>query len=109
MSKKSYQNFPKPQRLTDQAIESFERSGPGPAPRAQDGTLAIRSQEPKKRLSIDLTAATHRRFKTACSAAGRQMVSELRCMIEARILELEREIGGTPSSRIRATSGDRNA
>ena len=37
--------------------------------------------------------SVHRRFKTACSATSRQMVAELRHLIEARILELENEIG----------------
>ena len=93
MSKKSFQNVPKPQRLSAQAIEAFERSGLGPAATAAGPTPVENRAEPKKRLSIDLPASTHRRFKTACSANGRKMVSELRRLIEARILELESEIG----------------
>ena len=84
MSKKTFQNVPKPPRLSDQAIETFERSGPGP--QTQVAGRPGSTQEPKKRLSIDRPASTHRRFKTACSATGRQMVSELRSLIDARIL-----------------------
>lgn len=92
MSKKSFQNVPRPPRLTDRAIETFERAGPGPERPTPTPAEAKSSQEPKKRLSIDLPASTHRRFKTACSATGRKMVSELRGLIEARLVELEREI-----------------
>ena len=91
MSKKSFQNVPRPQLLIDRAIEAFERSGPGHAAAGAPTPLEIRA-EPKKRLSIDLPASTHRRFKMACSATGRKMVSEIRGLIEARLVELEREI-----------------
>ncbi|MCY3756953.1 MAG: hypothetical protein OXG96_04460 [Acidobacteria bacterium] len=91
MSKKSFQNVPRPQLLTDRSIEAFERSGPGHAAAGFPTPVEIRA-EPKKRLSIDLPASTHRRFKTACSATGRKMVSEIRGLIEARLVELEREI-----------------
>ena len=94
MSKKSFQNIPKPKRLTSDAIESFERSGLGHAPVRSDEPSQMTKNEPKKRISVDVPASLHRRFKTACSATGRQMVSELRDLIEARILELEREVGG---------------
>jgi len=50
-------------------------------------------QEPTKRLSIDLPASVHMRFKTACSATGRKMVSEIQEFIEHRTAELEDEAG----------------
>ena len=52
-----------------------------------------KTTEPTKRLSVDVPVSVHRRFKTACSATNRQMVAELRHLIEAHILELESEIG----------------
>jgi predicted DNA-binding protein len=51
--------------------------------------------EPTKRLSLDLPASTHTRFKTACSATGRKMVGEIQEFIERRIAELETEAGIT--------------
>ena len=94
MSKKSFQNVPKP---TSDAIESFERSGLGHAPVRTGEPSRMTKNEPTKRLSVDVPASMHRRFKTACSATSRQMVSELRNLIEVRILELEREIGSGES------------
>lgn len=53
-------------------------------------TIAV---EPTKRLSIDLPASVHTRFKTACSATGTKMVGELLAFIEQRTRELEEEAG----------------
>ena len=53
-----------------------------------------KTHAPTKRLSIDVPVFVHRRFKTACRATSRQMVAELRHLIEARMVELESEIGG---------------
>jgi len=49
--------------------------------------------EPSKRLSLDLPVSMHTRFKTACSATNRKMVSELQDFIERRTAELESEAG----------------
>jgi hypothetical protein len=51
--------------------------------------------EPTKRLSLDLPASLHTRFKTACSATDRKMVGELQAYIESRTQELEDEAGLT--------------
>lgn len=51
--------------------------------------------EPTKRLSIDLPVNKHTRFKTACSAVGRKMVSEIEAFIDQRTAELEEEAGIT--------------
>jgi hypothetical protein len=48
-----------------------------------------------KRLSLDLPASVHTRFKTACSATGRKMVSEIHDFIAQRTAELEAEAGIT--------------
>jgi hypothetical protein len=77
-------------------IDAFERNGAGhdrqivPAVAAPNET---RITEPTKRLSLDLPASVHTRFKTACSATGRKMVGEIQDFIERRIAELEAEAG----------------
>ena len=46
--------------------------------------------EPMKRLSVDMPANLHRRFKRACTAAEKVMVAEVLAFIEQRTAELER-------------------
>lgn len=95
MSKKTFSAAPKPkQQLTDDQILAFERGGTG-----HDTTQAVKPvaksapDEPTKRLSLDLPARMHTRFKTACSATDRKMVGELQAYIEVRTQELEDEAG----------------
>ena len=45
--------------------------------------------EPMKRLSIDMPASLHRRFKVACTTADKVMVGEVLAFIEQRTAELE--------------------
>jgi hypothetical protein len=106
MSRKTFTAAPKPKQPTAEDIEAFEQGGAG-----HDRSLASQSQvevpakpkpaappqpsEPTKRLSLDLPATTHTRFKTACSATGRKMVSELQTFIEKRTAELEKKAGIT--------------
>lgn len=97
MSKKTFSAAPKPKQPTDDQILAFERGGAG-----HDTTRAERpvakaaaTDEPTKRLSLDLPASLHTRFKTACSATDRKMVGELQAYIEARTKELEDEAGIT--------------
>lgn len=97
MSKKTFSAAPKPkQQPTDDQILAFERGGAG-----HDTTQAVKpvdksaSDEPTKRLSIDLPASLHTRFKTACSATDRKMVGELQAFIEQRTQELEEDAGIT--------------
>jgi hypothetical protein len=96
MSKKTFTAAPRPRQPTAEEIEAFERNGAGhdrqPAPVAAVQPLAAPA-EPSKRLSLDLPASVHRRFKTACSATGRKMVGELQHLIECRTAELEAEAG----------------
>ena len=98
MRKKSFQSVPKPKLLTDEAMESFEKAGPGHAPALvgkppRKNVKKAKTHAPTKRLSIDVPVFVHRRFKTACRATSRQMFTELRHLIEVRMLELESEIG----------------
>lgn len=97
MSKKTFSAAPKPKQPTDDQILAFERGGAG-----HDTTRAERpmpkaaaTDEPTKRLSLDLPASLHTRFKTACSATDRKMVGELQAYIEARTKDLEDEAGIT--------------
>jgi len=106
MSRKTFTAAPKPKQPTAEDIEAFEQGGAGhdrapelqpeaktpPQPKA---AAPAKPAEPTKRLSLDLPASTHTRFKTACSATGRKMVSELHRFIEKRTAELEKQAGIT--------------
>ncbi len=48
---------------------------------------------PMKRLTIDLEATQHRRFKTLCAQHGLKMADELRRLLEHRIAEIEQGQG----------------
>jgi hypothetical protein len=98
MSKKTFAAAPKPRQPTAEEIEAFENSGTGhdrqPVP-AEAVPAGSKPAEPVKRLSLDLPAGMHRRFKTACSATGRKMAGELQDYIARRTAELEAEAGIT--------------
>lgn len=97
MTKKTFATAPKPRQPTADEIDAYENGGVGhdqPAARsATEGRLV--TNERSKRLSLDLPASMHTRFKTACSATGRKMVNELQELIERRTAELEEEAGIT--------------
>jgi hypothetical protein len=100
MSKKTFTAAPKPRQPTPDEIEAFENGGAGHDQAARpvsvpQAAVEIRPTEPMKRLSLDLPASMHTRFKTACSATGRKMVGELQEFIERRTAELEAEAGIT--------------
>ena len=93
---KSFSAAPKPKQPTAEAIDAFERGGPGHDGKAtnvgKSKTTNV-EQESTKRLSIDLPASVHTRFKTACSATKTKMVTELIEFIEKRTAELETKAG----------------
>ena len=63
-------------------------------------TEALPAQEASiKRLSLNLPAELHTRFKTACSATNRRMMTELTQLVERRTEELEVEAGLTGWAR----------
>ena len=97
MSKKTFSAAPKPkQQPTDDQILAFERGGAGhDTARADKPVAKTIPDEPTKRLSLDLPASLHTRFKTACSATDRKMVGELQAFIEQRTQELEEDAGIT--------------
>ena len=90
-SKKSFASAPQPRQPTEAEISAFERSGTGHDTAARATPAATR--EPTKRLSIDLPASAHQRFKTACVANGRKMVDEVEDFIARRTAELETQAG----------------
>ena len=93
MSRKTFTAAPKPRQPTAETIERYEKGGAGHD--RQAAPVRAAPAEPTKRLSLDLPASTHTRFKTACSATGRKMVSEIQQFIERRTAELENEAGIT--------------
>jgi hypothetical protein len=94
---------PKPKQLAPEEIEAFERSGAGhdrqPA-KAAPAPASIPA-EPTERLSLDLPAGLHTRFKTVCSATKRKMTAEVKAFIERRTAELEAEAGITRNDETR--------
>lgn len=97
MTKKTFTTAPKPTPLAAEDIEAYEKAGPGHdrEPKRVHAATPRQPAEPTKRLSLDLPASTHTRFKTACSATGRKMVDEIQDFIERRTAELESEAGIT--------------
>jgi hypothetical protein len=101
MSKKTFTAAPKPRQPTTDEIAAFENGGAGHDRRqaaisvAPAEVVTTEHADPIKRLSVDLPASSHTRFKTACSATGRKMVSELAIFIDRRTAELEAEAGIT--------------
>jgi hypothetical protein len=97
---------PQPQPLSAEAIVAFERGGPGqdrgthipPNVELVEPTNVATREHPEggkgestRRLSIDLPASLHRRFKTACSKTDKKMLREVMDFIEWRTVELEKE------------------
>jgi len=94
MSKKTFSAAPKPKQPTDDQILAFERGGTGHDTKAvAPEPVKAAPSEPTKRLSLDIPASLHTRFKTACSATDRKMVGELQAFIETHTIELEKESG----------------
>ena len=94
---KSFQTIPKPPPSLE-AIQAFERGGVGqdthnhiPANVVKVEAAPAAKGDRVRRLSLDLPASLHRRFKTACSRTDRKMVAEIMAFIERRTVELEAE------------------
>lgn len=106
MSKKTFSAAPKPSvnQPSLEAISAFEQGGAGtdapvsavrkPAiasvPDSSPEKPSIELEEPTRRLSLDLPASVHKRFKTACSATDRKMTAEVLKFIQKRTSELEK-------------------
>jgi hypothetical protein len=85
MSPKTFASAPKP---SSDAIAADERRGLGHDTNPQT-RRPTKQEEPTKRLSIDMPASLHRRFKMACTKHGLTMVGEAIELIERRAAELE--------------------
>lgn len=72
-------------------IEAFEKGGTGHDKKPK-GKISARVEE-TKRLSLDVPADMHTRFKTACSATNNKMTKEIMIFIAKRTAELEKEAG----------------
>jgi hypothetical protein len=84
---KTFATAPKPG--SREALEAYERGGPGHDTKAQkhiDTPVAI------KRLSINMPAGLHYRFKVACTRADVVMADEVLAFIERRTAELEKSL-----------------
>lgn len=94
MPKKSFQTAPKPKKKPSSAdIAAFEQGGIGhdaKFPHSHKPTF-VAEKEKTKRLSIDLPASVHTRFKSACAAADSKMAQEVEQLIRQRCEELEAE------------------
>lgn len=97
MNKKSFQTAPKPRQPTADEIAAFERAGTGHDAQLDNvgshKPAKVGNNELTKRLSLDMPETMHTRFKTACSATGRKMTTEVMAFIEQRTAELESEAG----------------
>jgi len=106
MSKKTFAAAPKPQPPSDDAIAAFEQGGLGhdqkpeakpvsaPEPEKVEEVPKPAPKELKKktqRLSLDIEADLHRRFKIACLLNDTTMLDELTPLIEKRVKELEKQ------------------
>ena len=103
---KNFQTAKKPTNNapSEEAIAAFEEGGAGKdnvvshistneqSPKVEEQAAKA---EPTKRLSVDLPANTHKRFKIACSATETKMVAEIMQFIEKRTREMEKEAGIT--------------
>jgi len=107
MSKKTFSTAPKPvNQPSPEAIAAFEQGGAGhderPSVTRRPAIQSVPSSapaelpdkvEPTRRLSLDLPASLHKRFKTACSATDTKMISEVVKLIEKRTNDLEKKAG----------------
>jgi hypothetical protein len=93
---KSFKTAPTPQRQpTNDQILAFVAGGqkappvPAPAPVAVAAPVTVAEKTPTARLSLDLPADLHSRFKAACARSRLKMTAELLAFIERRTTELE--------------------
>jgi len=82
---KTFALAPKP---TSDVIAAYERRGLGHDTNPQTHK-PTKQEEPTKRLSIDMPASLHRRFKVACTKHGLSMAGETLEFFERRTTELE--------------------
>ena len=87
---KSFKAVPTPQRQpTSDQILAFVAGGQKAAPVAVADPVAVAEKIPTARLSLDMPADLHSRFKAACARSRLKMTAELLAFIERRTAELE--------------------
>ena len=82
MAKKSFKAAPQAKQPTPEQVAAFTKGGAG--------TDKI-SNEPTRRVSIDIPESLHMRFKVACAKTRNKMSPEIVAFIERRGQELEQE------------------
>jgi len=89
MASKSFKTVPTPQRQpTSEQIDAFVNKATA-APSAPIAPPPPQTKEPTARLSLDIPAELHSRFKSACARSRLKMTTELLALIERRTAELE--------------------
>lgn len=89
---KSFKTAPKPQRQpTNDQILAFVAGGEKAqaAPVQAPAPAAVVEKVATARLSLDMPAELHARFKAACARSRLKMTAELLAFIERRTAELE--------------------
>ena len=82
MSTKSFKTVPKKRTPSPEQVEAYVSGGAG---------TDKQSDEPVKRISIDVPESLHTRFKVACAKTKSKMAPEIIAFIERRVVELENE------------------
>lgn len=82
MATKSFKTVPKKRVPSPEQVEAYVSGGAG---------TDKQSDEPMKRVSIDVPESLHTRFKVACAKTRSKMAPEIIAFIEKRVIELENE------------------
>ena len=82
MAKKSFKTAPQAKQPTPEQVAAFTTGGAG---------TDKKTDEPTRRVSIDVPESLHTRFKVACAKSRAKMAPEIIAFIEKRVLELENE------------------
>ena len=80
---KSFKKAPQTVQPSDASIEQFVRRGTG-----KDTQKSVNTEN-MKRLTVDMSADLHTRYKIACTQHGLKMNDDIRQFIERRCAELE--------------------
>jgi hypothetical protein len=75
-----------PKQPTSEQIVDFVTRGQ----KAGAAAVAAGAKEPNARISLEIPADLHARFKAACARSRRKMTEELLRFIERRTVELEK-------------------
>ncbi len=82
MAKKSFKTVPQAKQPTAEQVAAFTKGGAG---------TDTKTDEPTRRVSIDVPESLHTRFKVACAKTRAKMAPEIIAFIEKRVVELEKD------------------